>query len=173
MSAAARELGSEWPKSTTAYDSSPYLVPPCAPRTRPRYVWIFDNSAFTGAWASGLILALVGCDSIFASDRSRLLESIQSTSATNGSPSEQEIKRRAQEVFDAGIYAALELCRLNRHSGEDYNAFDAFEQRVILLALRATNGNQFRAAKLLGINPSTLRKRMKKHEIRVGARVID
>lgn len=91
----------------------------------------------------------------------------------NGALQENELQRRAQEVFDAGVYAALDLCRQHRETKTKYNPFDAFEQRVILLALRATNGNQLQAARLLGINPSTLRKRMKKHAITVGTRVMD
>lgn len=84
----------------------------------------------------------------------------------------EEARNKAQEVFDNGIYAALDLCRHTRLEGGSYNPFDAFEQRIILLALRATAGNQLRAARLIGINRSTLRKRMKKHLISVGTRII-
>lgn len=83
-----------------------------------------------------------------------------------------EARKYAQESLDAGVYAALDLCRQSRLADLPYNPFDAFEQRIILLALRATDGNQLRAARLLGINPSTLRKRMKKHQITVGTRVL-
>jgi len=80
--------------------------------------------------------------------------------------------QRAREAFDSGVYAALDLCRRARGGQESYNPFEAFEQRMILLALRTTEGNQLRAAELLGINRATLRKKMIKHAIRVDTRVI-
>lgn len=81
-------------------------------------------------------------------------------------------KTCSQEAFDSGVWAALDLCRQARQADEKYNPFEAFEQRVILLGLRATEGNQLRAAKLLGISRSTLRKRMKKHKILIGMKII-
>lgn len=81
--------------------------------------------------------------------------------------------RRAREAFDSGVYAALDLCRRARSDEGNYNPFDAFEQRMILLALRTTDGNQLRAAELLGINRATLRKKMNKHAIRIDTRVVD
>ena len=90
--------------------------------------------------------------------------------AASGLPAD-ELWAITQEVFDSGVYAALELCRQSRLSGRPYNPFEAFEQRAILLALRSTGGNQLRAAEVLGINRSTLRKRMKKHGIHVQPRV--
>lgn len=82
-------------------------------------------------------------------------------------------KLRAQEAFDVGVWAALDLCRLHQIEGAKYNPFSAFEERILLLALRSTRGNQYRAAKLLGISRSTLRKRMKKHGILIGVRVVE
>lgn len=79
---------------------------------------------------------------------------------------------RGLEAFDGGVYAALELCRQSRANAGLFNPFDAFEKRIILLALRATQGNQLRAARLLGINRATLRKRMIKHNISVGTKII-
>lgn len=80
---------------------------------------------------------------------------------------------RSREAFDAGVWAALDLCRYHQQAAEKYNPFEAFEERIILLALRLTRGNQYRAAKLLGISRSTLRKRMKKHGILIGVKVVD
>lgn len=99
------------------------------------------------------------------------------TSATSGSETKSaqrdSVLDRAQESFDVGVWAALDLCRQHLGRGEDYNPFDAFERRIILLALRETRGNQLRAARLLGISRSTLRKRVKRYEISIGMRVID
>ena len=84
-----------------------------------------------------------------------------------------DMKVRAQESFDVGVWAALELCRQSRLAKKKYNPFVAFEERIILLGLRSTRGNQLQAAKLLGISRSTLRKRMKKHNITVGMKIIE
>jgi len=82
-------------------------------------------------------------------------------------------RTRAQESFDVGVWAALDLCRQARTAGKGYNPFLAFEEKIILLALRATKGNQLQAAKLLHISRSTLRKRMKKHHIQINTRIIE
>jgi transcriptional regulator of acetoin/glycerol metabolism len=79
---------------------------------------------------------------------------------------------RGLETFDGGVYAALDLCRQSRDRDQTFNPFDAFEKRIILLALQTTEGNQLRAARLLGINRATLRKRMLKHNISVGMRIV-
>lgn len=84
-----------------------------------------------------------------------------------------DAERRSQESFDVGVWAALDLCRQRLTANRKYNPFQAFEERIILLALRETRGNQYRAAKLLGISRSTLRKRMKKHAINIGVRLIE
>lgn len=84
-----------------------------------------------------------------------------------------DTEHRAQESFDVGVWAALDLCRQRTNANKKYNPFQAFEERIILLALRETKGNQYRAAKLLGISRSTLRKRMKKHAINIGVKVLE
>ncbi|MEP0391465.1 MAG: nitrogen regulation protein NR(I) [Erythrobacter sp.] len=64
---------------------------------------------------------------------------------------------------DAGIAASLEkwLLRQDPPHGTVYgSALSAFEKPLIEYALRQTGGNQLRAAKLLGINRNTLRKRI-------------
>jgi len=64
---------------------------------------------------------------------------------------------------DAGIGHALEqwLMRSAPPHGTVYgSALAAFEKPLIEYALRQTGGNQLRAAKLLGINRNTLRKRI-------------
>lgn len=64
---------------------------------------------------------------------------------------------------DSGIGAALDiwLTREEPPSGTVYaSALAAFEKPLIEHALGQTNGNQLRAAKLLGINRNTLRKRI-------------
>lgn len=43
---------------------------------------------------------------------------------------------------------------------------DAYERNVILIALSAVGGNQRRAARLLGLLPSTLNEKMRKFRIR-------
>ena len=64
---------------------------------------------------------------------------------------------------DAAIGVALEewLTRQDPPQGTVYgSALAAFEKPLIEYALRQTGGNQLRAAKLLGINRNTLRKRV-------------
>ena len=84
-----------------------------------------------------------------------------------------DVKARAQEAFDGGVWAALDLCRQHKMAGKKYNPFLVFEEKIILLALRATRGNQLQSAKLLGISRSTLRKRMKKHHIQINMKIIE
>lgn len=84
-----------------------------------------------------------------------------------------KVTQRSQEAFDTGVWAALDICRKAADLDGKYNPFEAFEERIILLALRSTGGNQYRAAKLLGISRSTLRKRIKKHEISIDVKVVE
>jgi two-component system nitrogen regulation response regulator GlnG len=68
-----------------------------------------------------------------------------------------------------GYSSALEdwLSRNNVPTGTLYHsALAAFEKPLFAYALRETEGNQLRAAQLLGINRNTLRKRLSDLEIR-------
>jgi len=56
-------------------------------------------------------------------------------------------------------------------AGRARKPFDEVEETLIRKALMATSGNQSRAARLLGITRSTLRKRMQKHKIVVRPQV--
>jgi DNA-binding NtrC family response regulator len=56
-------------------------------------------------------------------------------------------------------------------AGRPGKPFDAIEAIFIRKALTVTEGNQSRAARLLGITRTTLRKRMQKHKIRVSSQV--
>lgn len=98
---------------------------------------------------------------------------VETTKPSKITPEFTDARARAQESFDVGVWAALDLCRQGRDLGNGYNPFLAFEERIILLALRATKGNQLRAAKLLNISRSTLRKRMKKHNIKINMMITE
>jgi len=68
-----------------------------------------------------------------------------------------------QEAGDAGIGAALNIWLVQEEppAGTVYaNALAAFEKPLIEHVLGQTGGNQLRAAKVLGINRNTLRKRI-------------
>ncbi len=52
-----------------------------------------------------------------------------------------------------------------RERGHEFSFFDIVERTFMILALRHTRGNQMRAARILGITRSTLRKRMERYEI--------
>lgn len=75
----------------------------------------------------------------------------------------------AQEASpEAGIGAALEqwlIAQTPPHGTVYASALAAFEKPLIEHALRETRGNQLRAAKLLGINRNTLRKRVTELQI--------
>ena len=62
------------------------------------------------------------------------------------------------------------------HSGERAmtlrNLMDAYERRLIEDALRATGGNQRRAAQSLGVLPTTLHEKMKRLGLVRGGRPI-
>ncbi len=57
---------------------------------------------------------------------------------------------------------------VNGESGDVYAHFlSELEEPLIIAALRATNGNQIKAADILGLNRNTLRKKIKAHNIRI------
>lgn len=51
--------------------------------------------------------------------------------------------------------------------GVYHRLLEEFEYPVLTAALAATNGNQIKAAKILGLNRNTLRKKIKEHGIRI------
>ncbi len=68
------------------------------------------------------------------------------------------------ESHAKGIFA--EMLRCNASSPDTASAvMDRIESRLIELALEHTQGNQLRAAKLLGVNRNTLRKKMQAYRI--------
>lgn len=58
-------------------------------------------------------------------------------------------------------------------SGKLRELVDSYERQLILIGLAAVNGHQRRAAKLLGLLPSTLNEKMRRHKIRAGDRPSD
>ncbi|GMN01440.1 sigma-54-dependent transcriptional regulator [Erythrobacter sp. MTPC3] len=88
---------------------------------------------------------------------------IDSASLTDILGEETLLAKQSGRPMDNGIAAALGawLDEENPASGTVYSqAIAAFEKPLIEHALGRTNGNQLRAAKLLGINRNTLRKRI-------------
>lgn len=47
------------------------------------------------------------------------------------------------------------------------NFLNDIEIRLIIFSLMETNGNQREAAKILGIKPTTLNEKMKKHNVKI------
>ena len=74
--------------------------------------------------------------------------------------------RRAKKAALAGGPAAQGLDAARPADGAVYHAaLAAFEKPLFELALERTEGNQLRAARLLGINRNTLRKRLSELDI--------
>jgi two-component system nitrogen regulation response regulator GlnG len=74
---------------------------------------------------------------------------------------EQTMKRRLQRLFAA---AAPDLPPSGLHD----RVLAEVERPLIQLALKATKGNQIRAAAMLGINRNTLRKKIQLLGVRIG-----
>ena len=69
------------------------------------------------------------------------------------------------ELFSKLIEQVFETLRPPFHTHIYQHLLTIFEKAVVTLALKKTNKNQVRAAKLLGISRNTLRDRMKKYNI--------
>jgi transcriptional regulator with GAF, ATPase, and Fis domain len=78
-------------------------------------------------------------------------------------PRERDLDGLMHEVFGH--------VRRMREQGEKEDAFDLVERRIVRDALVHAQGNQVKAAKLLGITRSTLRKRMVKYGIQIRTQV--
>ncbi len=86
-------------------------------------------------------------------------EEIDLERAVNGTSVFEDIERQVEPMFDKLVEA--------RSRGDNFSAFDVIERAMLIHALNKTSGNQLRAAKLLGITRSTLRKRIAKYEIEI------
>ncbi len=75
----------------------------------------------------------------------------------------RDIEGIVESAFDALVSA--------RGRGHKFSTFDVMERALIVHALNKTSGNQLRAAKLLGITRSTLRKRIARYAIQIDTRV--
>ncbi len=75
----------------------------------------------------------------------------------------RDVEAAVRPLFDSIVAA--------RERGDKYSAFDVIERAMILHALNETGGNQVRAAKLLGITRSTLRKRIVRYGLTIDTRV--
>ncbi len=75
----------------------------------------------------------------------------------------QDIENMVEPIFDSLAEA--------RERGHKFSTFDVMERALLVHALNATKGNQLRAAKLLGITRSTLRKRISRYGIQIDTRV--
>lgn len=69
------------------------------------------------------------------------------------------------------IAPIFELLVAARERGNKFSTFDVAERALLVHALNETRGNQLRAAKLLGITRSTLRKRIARYGIQLDTRV--
>ena len=77
----------------------------------------------------------------------------------------ERVLRDLQEMIDTD--ARLAVPEIDPDKGIDfYQAVADYERALIVWALHATNGQQRRAAKLLGMQPSTLCTRIKDLKIR-------
>ncbi len=75
------------------------------------------------------------------------------------------------EDIDGMIEPIFESLVAARSRGVRYSTFDVVERALLVHALNQTSGNQLRAAQLLGITRSTLRKRIARYELQLYTRV--
>jgi len=78
-------------------------------------------------------------------------------------PTFSAVEERVEPLFDSLVGA--------RERGVKFSAFDVMERAMLVLALNRTRGNQLRAARLLGITRSTLRKRVVRYGIQIDTNI--
>ena len=78
-------------------------------------------------------------------------------------PTFRDVEERVEPLFDSLVSA--------RERGVKFSAFDVMERAMLVLALNRTRGNQLRAARLLGITRSTLRKRVVRYGIQIDTNI--
>ena len=73
--------------------------------------------------------------------------------------------------MDSLLDPVFDLIRSRNFDKMNFKPFDEIERSLLVKALNETGGNQVRAAKLLGINRTTLRKRMEKYQVKVETQI--
>ncbi len=64
------------------------------------------------------------------------------------------------------------LLKQTSQKGNAERVWEDLEKRLILLALEHTNGNQLRAAKLIGLNRNTIRKKIADYQIHIQTKIV-